>query len=184
MEVDTTKVDQPTVRLLWALLNSSERKALSGLFVLMLVGTLLETASGALLVPVLAVLTSSNSEIKLPFGTIQTNLDQNVLIWSVIIGVLFLYIVKNVFLGISVWIQRGYLTKLSARVASKILETYILQPFSFHLQKNSSLLIRNTQDASAVVGGGVEPLLAMVSEGLIIVALLIVLVIVEPVGNT
>jgi len=183
LEVDATKVDQPTLRLLWALLNPSERKALSGLFILMLVGTLLETASVALLIPVLAVLTSSNSEIKLPFGTIQTNLDQNVLIWSVIIGVLFLYIAKNIFLGISVWIQRGYLTKLSARIASRILETYILQPFSFHLQKNSSLLIRNTQDASVVVGGGIEPLLAMVSEGLIIVALLIVLVIVEPVGT-
>jgi ABC-type multidrug transport system fused ATPase/permease subunit len=183
LEVDATKVDQPTIRLLWAMLSPSERKALSGLFVLMLIGTLLETASVALLVPVLAVLTSSNSEIKLPFGTIQTNLDQNVLIWSVIIGVLFLYIAKNVFLGFSVWIQRGYLTKTSARIASQILETYILQPFSFHLQKNSSVLIRNTQDASAVVGGGIEPLLSMISEGLIIVALLIVLIVVEPVGT-
>ena len=183
MEVDATKVDQPTVRLLWALLHSSERKALSGLFILMLVGTLLETASVALLVPVLAVLTSSNSEIKLPFGTIQTNLDQNVLIWSVIIGVLFLYIVKNVFLGFSVWIQRGYLTRLSARIASQILESYIRQPFSFHLRKNSSTLIRNTQDASVIMGGGIEPLLTLVSEGLIVSALLVVLVVVEPIGT-
>ena len=183
MEVDPTKGDQPTVRLLWALLNPSERKALSGLFVLMLVGTLLETASVALLVPVLAVLTSSNSDIKLPFVTIQTDLDQNLLIWSVIFSVLFLYIIKNIFLGFSVWIQRGYLTKTSARIASRILETYILQPFSFHLQKNSSLLIRNTQDTSAVVGGGIEPLLSMISEGLIIAALLLVLIVVEPVGT-
>ena len=183
MEVDATKVDQPAVRLLWALLNPSERKALSGLFILMLVGTLLETASVALLVPVLAVLTSSNSDIKLPFITIQTDLDQNVLIWSVIFSVLFLYIIKNIFLGFSVWIQRGYLTKTSARIASRILETYILQPFSFHLQKNSSLLIRNTQDTSAVVGGGIEPLLSMISEGLIIAALLLVLIVVEPVGT-
>ena len=183
MEVDPTKGDQPTVRLLWALLNPSERKALSGLFILMLVGTLLETASVALLVPVLAVLTSSNSDIKLPFITIQTDLDQNVLIWSVIFSVLFLYIIKNIFLGFSVWIQRGYLTKTSARIASRILETYILQPFSFHLQKNSSLLIRNTQDTSAVVGGGIEPLLSMISEGLIIAALLLVLIVVEPVGT-
>jgi ABC-type multidrug transport system fused ATPase/permease subunit len=183
LEVDPTKGDQPTVRLLWALLNPSERKALSGLFVLMLVGTLLETASVALLVPVLAVLTSSNSDIKLPFVTIQTDLDQNLLIWSVIFSVLFLYIIKNIFLGFSVWIQRGYLTKTSARIASRILETYILQPFSFHLQKNSSLLIRNTQDTSAVVGGGIEPLLSMISEGLIIAALLLVLIVVEPVGT-
>ncbi len=183
MEVDKKKVGQPTVRLLWAMLNPSERKTLSGLFVLMLIGTLLETASVALLVPVLAVLTSSNSEIKHPFGTIQTNLDQNVLIWSVISGVLLLYIIKNVFLGISVWIQRGYLTKLSARVASKILESYIRQPFSFHLRKNSSTLIRNTQDASAVVGVGIEPMLSMISEGLIVLALLAVLIVFEPLGT-
>jgi ABC-type multidrug transport system fused ATPase/permease subunit len=183
LEVDKKKVGQPTVRLLWAMLNPSERKTLSGLFVLMLIGTLLETASVALLVPVLAVLTSSNSEIKHPFGTIQTNLDQNVLIWSVISGVLLLYIIKNVFLGISVWIQRGYLTKLSARVASKILESYIRQPFSFHLRKNSSTLIRNTQDASAVVGVGIEPMLSMISEGLIVLALLAVLIVFEPLGT-
>ena len=183
MEVDPTKDGQATVRLLWAMLVSKERKALSGLFLLMLIGTLLETVSVALLVPVLAVLTSSNSEIELPIGTIQTDLDQNVLIWSVIIGVLFLYVVKNAFLGFSVWIQRGYLTKTSARIASRILETYITQPFAFHLQKNSSILIRNTQDASAVVGGGIEPLLTMISEGLIIIALLIVLLVVEPVGT-
>ena len=183
MEVDKKKVGQPTVRLLWAMLNPSERKTLSGLFVLMLIGTLLETASVALLVPVLAVLTSSNSEIKHPFGTIQTNLDQNVLIWSVISGVLLLYIIKNIFLGFSVWIQRGYLTKLSARVASKILESYIRQPFPFHLRKNSSTLIRNTQDASAVVGVGIEPMLSMISEGLIVLALLAVLIVFEPLGT-
>ncbi len=183
MEADATKVDQPTVRLLWGLLRSNERKSLGGLFVLMLIGTLLETLSVGLLIPVLAVLTSDTSDIKLPFITIQTDIDKNTLVWIVVVGVFIIYIVKNLFLGFSVWIQRGYLTRLSARIASQILETYIRQPFSFHLRKNSSTLIRNTQDATVITGGGIEPLLTLVSEGLIVSALLVVLLVVEPLGT-
>ena len=181
--VESTEVDKPTVHLLWRLLKSNEKKSLGGLFVLMLIGTLLETLSVGLLIPVLAVLTSETSEIKLPFVTLSTDLDKNTLIWIVVVGVFIVYVVKNMFLGLSVWIQRGYLTRLSARIASQILEAYVRQPFAFHLRKNSSTLIRNTQDASVITGGGIEPLLALVSEGLIVSALFVVLVAVEPLGT-
>ena len=181
--VESTAVDKPTVHLLWRLLKSNEKKSLGGLFVLMLIGTLLETLSVGLLIPVLAVLTSETSEIKLPFVTLNTDLDKNILIWIVVVGVFIVYVVKNMFLGLSVWIQRGYLTRLSARIASQILEAYVRQPLSFHLKKNSSSLIRNTQDSSVIMGGGIEPLLSLVSEGLIVSALFVVLVAVEPLGT-
>ena len=181
--VESTEVDKPTVHLLWRLLKSNEKKSLGGLFVLMLIGTLLETLSVGLLIPVLAVLTSETSEIKLPFVTLNTDFDKNILIWIVVVGVFIVYVVKNMFLGLSVWIQRGYLTRLSARIASQILEAYVRQPLSFHLKKNSSSLIRNTQDSSVIMGGGIEPLLSLVSEGLIVSALFVVLVAVEPLGT-
>ena len=181
--VESTAVDKPTVHLLWRLLKSNEKKSLGGLFVLMLIGTLLETLSVGLLIPVLAVLTSETSEIKLPFVIFNTDLDKNTLIWIVVVGVFIVYVVKNMFLGLSVWIQRGYLTRLSARIASQILEAYVRQPLSFHLKKNSSSLIRNTQDSSVIMGGGFEPLLSLVSEGLIVSALFVVLVAVEPLGT-
>jgi ABC-type multidrug transport system fused ATPase/permease subunit len=165
------------------LLKPNERRSLGGLFALMLVGTLLETLSVGLLIPVLSVLTSTSSNIKFPFGTLHTNFDRSTIIWFVVIGVLLVYVFKNVFLAISVWIQRGFLTRLTARFGSQILKSYILQPFSFHLKKNSSTLIRNTQDASVLVAGGIEPLLTLVSEGLIAAALFLVLIVVEPLGT-
>ena len=109
--------------------------------------------------------------------------ERSTIIWFVVVGVLIVYVVKNAFLALSVWIQRGYLTRLTARFGSQILESYILQPFSFHLKKNSSTLIRNTQDASVLVAGGIEPVLTLVSEGLIATALFLVLVAVEPLGT-
>ena len=181
--VESTEVDKPTVHLLWRLLKSNEKKSLGGLFVLMLIGTLLETLSVGLLIPVLAVLTSETSEIKLPFVTLSTDIEKNTLVWIVVVGVFIVYVIKNIFLGLSVWIQRGYLTRLSARIASQILEAYVRQPLSFHLKKNSSSLIRNTQDSTVIMGGGIEPLLSLVSEGLIVSALFAVLVAVEPLGT-
>jgi ABC-type multidrug transport system fused ATPase/permease subunit len=98
--VESTEVDKPTVHLLWRLLKSNEKKSLGGLFVLMLIGTLLETLSVGLLIPVLAVLTSETSEIKLPFVTLNTDIDKNTLIWIVVVGVFIVYVVKNMFLGL------------------------------------------------------------------------------------
>ena len=183
LAVNSQVTEQPTRRLLWQLLESSERRALGGLFSLMLVGTFLETMSVGLLIPVLSVLTSTDSQIELPFGVIQTEVNRTSLIWIVVVGVFFVYVIKNVFLALSVWIQRGYLTRLTARFGSDILKSYVLQPFAFHLKKNSSTLIRNTQDASVLVAGGIEPLLTVTSEGLIAVSLFLVLVVVEPLGT-
>ena len=183
MEVDSKATHRPTNKLLWSLLQPMEQRALGGLFALMLVGTLLETLSVGLLIPVLSVLTSTSSNIKFPFGTLHTDLDRSTMIWIVVIGVLIVYVLKNVFLAVSVWIQRGFLTRLTARFGSQILKSYILQPFSFHLKKNSSTLIRNTQDASVLVAGGIEPMLTLVSEGLIASALFLVLIVVEPLGT-
>jgi ABC-type multidrug transport system fused ATPase/permease subunit len=183
LAVNSQVTEQPTRRLLWQLLEPSERRALGGLFSLMLVGTFLETMSVGLLIPVLSVLTSTDSQIELPFGVIQTEINRTSLIWIVVVGVFFVYVIKNVFLALSVWIQRGYLTRLTARFGSDILKSYVLQPFAFHLKKNSSTLIRNTQDASVLVAGGIEPLLTVTSEGLIAVSLFLVLVVVEPLGT-
>jgi ABC-type multidrug transport system fused ATPase/permease subunit len=181
--VNSQVTEQPTRKLLWQLLKPSERRALGGLFSLMLVGTLFETLSVGLLIPVLAVLTSTDSNIEFPFGVLRTDIDRTTLIWIVVVGVFFVYVIKNVFLALSVWIQRGYLTRLTARFGSDILKAYVLQPFAFHLKKNSSTLIRNTQDASVLVAGGIEPLLTVTSEGLIAASLFLVLVIVEPLGT-
>jgi ABC-type multidrug transport system fused ATPase/permease subunit len=183
LAVNSQVTEQPTRRLLWQLLQPSERRALGGLFSLMLIGTLFETMSVGLLIPVLSVLTSTDSQFETPFGVFQTDINRTALIWIVVLGVFFVYVIKNVFLAISVWIQRGFLTRLTARFGSDILKSYVLQPFAFHLKKNSSTLIRNTQDASVLVAGGIEPLLTLTSEGLIAVSLFLVLVVVEPLGT-
>jgi ABC-type multidrug transport system fused ATPase/permease subunit len=176
-------MSKPTRKLLWDVLQSSERRSLVGVFALILIGTALETFSIGMMIPVLSVSASDDQKISLPFLTIDPSLDKSQLI-LLAVGLMFaVYVFKNVFLAGSTWIQRGFLTRVTSRVAARMLETYIRQPYAFHLRKNSSTLIRNTQDASILVAGGVEPMLTILTEGLIAFALFTVLVVVEPVGT-
>jgi ABC-type multidrug transport system fused ATPase/permease subunit len=176
-------MSKPTRKLLWDVLRSSERRSLIGVFALILIGTALETFSIGMMIPVLSVIASDDQKISLPFLTINPSLDKSQLI-LLAVGLMFaVYVIKNVFLAGSTWIQRGFLTRVTSRVAARMLETYIRQPYAFHLRKNSSTLIRNTQDASILVAGGVEPMLTILTEGLIAFALFTVLVVVEPVGT-
>ena len=182
VEAEVIEAKLSTKRILWSLLEAKERTALIVLFALMLIGTCLEALSVGMLIPVLSVL-SSDSSLNLPFGITDSNTQRSTVIWIVISIVFFVYVVKNLFLAMSVWIQRGYLTRLTARIASNMLNVYLKQPYKFHLEKNSSTLIRNTQDASVIVSGGIEPFLTIISESLIALTLLVVLIAVEVRGT-
>ena len=171
-----------TFKLLWKVLEKKERTTLSFIFLLMLVGTCFEALSVGWLIPVLSIL-SSKANVALPFGLDRSSLEKPTIVVLAVISIFALYVLKNIFLAVSVWIQRGFLTKLTARIASKILNTYLKQPYRFHLDKNSSVLIRNTQDASVVVSGGIEPVLTIISESLVVLALLMVMVSVEAKGT-
>ena len=174
---------KPTRKLLWDVLQSSERRSLVGVFALILIGTVLETFSVGMMIPVLSVIASDSQKISLVFFTIEPALNKSQLIQLAVGLILVVYVLKNVFLAGSTWIQRGFLTRVTSRIAARMLEIYIRQPYAFHLRKNSSTLIRNTQDASMLVAAGIEPMLTILTEGLIAVALFTVLVVVEPVGT-
>ena len=183
MKVENQNISKPTQKLLWDVLQANERRSLFGVFALILIGTLLETFSVGMLIPVLSVIASDDQKISLPFFTVEPSLDKSQLIQLAVGIMLAVYVFKNVFLAISTWMQRGFLTRVTSRVAARMLEIYIRQPYAFHLRKNSSTLIRNTQDASMVVAAGIEPMLTILTEGLIAAALFLVLVVVEPVGT-
>ena len=183
MKVENQHMSKQTRKLLWDVLQSNEQRSLIAVFILIFIGTLLETLSVGMMIPVLSVIASDEKNISLLFFTIEPSLQKTQLIQLAVGSILTIYVIKNVFLAWSTWIQRGFLTRVSSRIAARILEVYIRQPYVFHLRKNSSMLIRNTQDASILVAGGVEPVLTILTEGLIAAALFSVLVVVEPLGT-
>ena len=129
MKVDDKTVSVPTRRLLWSVLEAGEKRYLASIFALIFVGTVLETFSVGLMIPVLSVIASDSSEISLLFFTYTPTMDKSHLIQIAVGLMLVVFLFKNLFLAWSIWIQRGFLTRVSSRVAARLLEIYIRQPY-------------------------------------------------------
>ena len=56
------------------------------------------------------------------------------------------YFLKSLFLVFLTHKQNSFLSNISAYISNKLFYSYMSQPYSFHLQKNSAILIKNARD--------------------------------------
>jgi len=174
-----------TARIIWQLLAKTDRIALIGIFVLVLIGTVLETVSLGLVVPTISLLTRDNYSEQFPSVVkLLGNPTQATLVIVMMLALVIIYATRSGFLLWSTWIQRGFATSVSARLTQRLFTIYLRQPYMFHLERNSALLIRNAQNASMVISGGIDPFLVLLTEGLVVFALLGLLLAVQPIGTT
>jgi ABC-type multidrug transport system fused ATPase/permease subunit len=179
-DTETLRADQ----MIWRMLMKSERRGLGMIFVLMLIGTVLEMFSLALVVPIVGLLVNPDYIDRVPlvhrlFGDLTTT--QYVLgAMGLLVGVYFL---KTLFLIWKTWVQRGFSNDVTVRIAQDLYENYLRQPYPFHLERNSAIMIRNSQSSASLMGGVIDPLLLIASEFLVSGGLLVLMLLLEPVGS-
>ena len=158
------------------------RVALLGVLVLANVG--LEMLGLGLFIPTLALLTSDNAVADLrgawgPFGSMS---DLAIVLTG--LGILVaVFLVKNAVGLLIAWYQRTAIARMSVRLTTDLFERYMRQPYEFHKQSNSSVLIRNVQNAYLVVTDGIGAIMSLATDGLVAVGILAVLMVVEPTGT-
>ena len=173
-----------TKQVVWGVLTARERSRLVLILFLMLIGSVLETFSFGLIIPLIGMLTQPDYLSKFP--TIYNMLGEPsdeafaVIAMFAMVG---LYVFKSIFLVWSLWFQKGYSTAVTTRVGRKLFANYLHQPYVFHLQRNSALLIRNAQYSSSVMSGFIDPLLAIIADAFVTAGLIAVLLYVEPIGT-
>ena len=179
-DTETLRADQ----MIWRMLKKSERRGLGMIFVLMLIGTVLEMFSLGLVVPIVGLLVNPDYIDRVPlvhrlFGDLTTT--QYVLgSMGLLVGVYFL---KTMFLIWKTWVQRGFSNAVTVRIAQDLYENYLRQPYPFHLERNSAIMIRNSQSSASLMGGVIDPLLLIASEFLVSGGLLFLMLLLEPVGS-
>jgi ATP-binding cassette subfamily C protein len=108
--------------------------------------------------------------------------DQKNFLVYVGIGMLFVYILKNIYLLFQVYYQNKFIYKQQARISVKLLDSYLRSPYAFHLQRNTAELLRNiTSSTDAIFGNGVNPVVSIMSEMFVIAAISVLLLTAEPV---
>jgi len=164
----------------------SAREKIRALLLLgmLVVGAGLETLGIGLIFPLVGVMAAPELMEKHPLVARicqQLGIDtpQHLLFWGGL-ALLALYFFKNAFLAALNYAQFRFIFNKQSQVASSLFSAYLRAPYVFHLQRNSSELIRNfTTEISGLFAGVIVPLFMLSAECLVLLAILTFLLIVN-----
>jgi len=177
--------DRSTLSLVFQILERKDKLRLLVAFGLILTGSLLEMASLGLVIPVVQSVVGGDR--RADYGWLPEWFEQLTytrFVQVLMIALVLTFLVKNIFLLGSSYFQQRFQLAVTNRVVQRLFETYLRQPYEFHLQHSSPLLVRNVQEFSAAVtGNGVAPLLTILTDVVTGIALLGVLLLVQPLST-
>ena len=131
------------------LLNKKDKLRALKLFILMMIGMLLEIAGVSLIIPVLALLNNSdlatNNIYLSSFLSLVDSVDFLPPIMVVMILFGFFYFFKAIYLIYLSYEQSKFVFSLQAKLSNRLYLGYLNNSYSFHLQKNSAELQRNVE---------------------------------------
>ena len=170
------------------LLSTYERKHAYLLALMLIIVALLDMLGVASILPFIAVLT--NPEI------VETNLILNKMFQiSNIFGVenkqqflfalgtiLFLLLVISlIFKAFTYYLQVLFVQMLEFTICKRLMEGYLHQPYTWFLNRNSAELGKTIlSEVSQIVGTGIRPLIELIAKGLAAIAIIGLLVAVDP----
>ncbi len=172
----------------WGLLTGRERRRMVLIMGLTFIGVLLEMFGIGLVIPTILLMTQENlgaahPELQ-PVLDFLGNPDQQTLIVAGMLTLVGVYVVKSIYLLFLTWFRTRFFFSVRVRVSRDLFTKYVRQPYVFHLQRNSSKLIRNilTEVHQATVGT-MMPGVGLFTDGAVLLGLSILLLIVEPMGT-
>lgn len=176
-----------TAQKLFDLLSPSERRSAALLLGLLCIGAALETLSVGLVVPIVALLTQQDLTTNYP--KLQSLIEVlghpgrgEILIGGMVLLV-GLYVIKAAFLAFLAWRENRFSFGLQAQLSQRLFANYLRQPYTFHLQRNSARLIRNTvSEVGVLIVRAVMPGILLMTESLVLVGLCGLLLFIEPLG--
>ncbi|ELS34324.1 MULTISPECIES: ABC transporter ATP-binding protein [Pseudanabaena] len=170
------------------LFSDHEKIQIGLIFLMMLIGAGLETLGVGLIPPFVALL--GNPEIigqkqilSWLYHQLGANSHQIFLLW-VSMALLGIYLFKNAYLSILTYWQYYFLYKKQIALSSRLLQSYLHSPYTFHLQRNSADLVRNvTSEIPLIFSGVIVPMLILITEMMVMSCIVLLLAIAEPISS-
>ncbi len=170
---------------LWKKIAAARKRQLMLLFTMMLLTSCLEVAGIGAVLPFLAVITSPNTvfehSLAQPIITALNLATPRDLLPPLTI----LFIVVTILAGSArvslLWIQTRLGHGIGADISARIYELTLCQPYRIHLMRNSSEIISGVSvKVNDLVNLGILPCLTMMSNGVVLIAILIFLFFIHP----
>jgi ABC-type multidrug transport system fused ATPase/permease subunit len=172
---------------IWTLLTAQQRRAFIVLFILMLIGMVLETLGVGMVVPALAVMTEKDLAAKYPIAVPLMdwlrNPDSETLVVAGMLVLVAVYALKTAFLAMLAWRQMRFAFGVQAELSQRLFAGYLRQPYTFHLRRNSAQLIRNAiGETDLFAKMALTAGITLLTETLVVTGISILLFFVEPLG--
>ncbi len=176
-----------TLRKMMRLIGRQDRLRLVVLIPLALVVSAVEVIGAGLVYSLLGLATGASDGLTVPLlGDLTTMFDVGSdRVLAGLAGALALFFVVKAAVKVGqTYVQTRIVHRMAARMSTKLMVGYLSMPYSFHLRRSSSDLIRNTNQAvEEAFKEVVKPWLKLVAEGVLIVGMLVLLVSVSPLAT-
>jgi ATP-binding cassette, subfamily B, bacterial PglK len=168
------------------LISRKELMALYLLFFGMLLSAFVQIIGVASIAPFMAVVLDneiihSNQYLSFAYEYFEFSNKKQFLVWLGVV-VIVLLVITNFLSGLMIWATNYFGQMHGHNIACRLLENYLLQPYSFHLTRNSADLGKNIlTEASRLVDGVIISVLNIVSKSIITFFILTILIILNPI---
>lgn len=166
--------------------STKQKKQLLVLGLLLLIGMIFEMAGLGVLIPALGIMLNphivENYPSLKPIINLLGNPSSDKLVLYGLILMVIVYTSKIFFLSFLSWKQSKFSSTLGAELSYSLFKGYILQPYSFHLNRNSSLLIKNIQTEIGQFTTLSQSIIFLTIESTVILGSAFMLIFVDPVG--
>lgn len=170
------------------LIDRDRRRHWIGLVALALVASVFEALGALLILMILNLIISPATALELPLiGDVSSYLPE-VSRRQLFLGVAgftaVFFVIRGLLLVLQSYVQNRVAWSTGVRLSERLNRVYLASPYSFHLRRNSSELIRNSfESVNVVVENILIPAVLMGSEALVAFTLLVVLIVVAPLAT-
>ena len=159
-------------------ISTKDTKKLIAIFILTIFTTIFELLGIGIIIPILNIFAGNNFQQYTNYFDFLDNVKKEKILIFLLILLIFIYFLKFYLLKTLIYIQNDFSHRLFTDISRKIFKNYLYKNFAFHLKKNSSELIRNTQGESNLFSFGIIfPLVRLLSESFIFFSICTLLII-------
>ena len=156
------------------ILSRSEKKNGLILFAIMVVGALFEVVGVGLVPAFIGVITIpetllENAYVRWAYDALEIGSPREMILWAAVALIVF-FVVKNTYLAALAYARERYTSHRQASISDRLFRAYLRSPYTFHLQRNTSELLRNIDtEAGSIAQQVIMTVLKTVMEVMVLI---------------
>ena len=163
-----------------SILQKTNLKNMFYLSFFLFIGILIESLGLGLLYPIVDILVSNDSNNMLMGFDLGSKSNKIIFLLS---SVFIIYLIKTVYLVLFAIKQSQFIAYTTERLSNEMFKGYLYSPFNFHINNNSSELVKNIQVELSNFTSYLSAVIFLISDFILILAIVGTLIYLNPLGT-